>query len=440
MTSAPRLPGGAFSVLREFQKSPLSILQRAAAVGDVVELPLGPIKGFFIQHPDGIKRVLQENHRAYGRYEAAFKLFRQVSGLNVFTSDGDYWLKQRRLLQPAFHRQRLSELFARMTEDVEQRLDASGVQSDQPIEVEALLRSLTLGVAGSSLFSIDLSRDGRAFTEAFRVANEHVTFQFTHPLYPPPWVPTPRNRRFRAAVSTMHGMVDGIIRERKQQERPPADLLSMMLAVRYEDTGAGMTDLQLRDESMAMLLAGHDTTSLSLSWALHLIAQHAPLQERLREEISSAVGAGRIGFEQLPRLALLRRTIDESMRLYPAVYVMVRQAIADDEVMGVRIPKGALVQLSPYTTQRDARFWPEPDRFDVDRWLPEKLESRPRHAYFPFGHGPRQCIGRDFALMEMPLVLACILRRWRIVPTERTPEIQALTSLGTREGMWLRFM
>jgi cytochrome P450 len=445
MNTTKRMPGpsvlGAVDFLRSYRKDPLSFFTRAASTyGDAMKLPFGPFTAYFLNHPDGVRRVLQENHKNYGRFQTINRMFMKVSGLNVFTADGDYWLRQRRLLQPGFHRQRIAGLAQRIVEEVVADLPRweEEARSAQGVEAEAALSRLTLGIAGRTLFSVDIRRDASAFTQGFHQANAHLAYLLAHPLALPEWVPTTRNRRFQQGVRTLRAIVTQLITARRRSGEDPGDLLSMMLEARYEDTGQGLSDEQLRDETMAMLVAGHETTATSLTWCLYLIAQHAPVQERLHEEVDRVLGSRLPTFADLPALSFLRNVVDETLRLYPSAFVLVRECIEDDEVLGYRIPRGALVQICPYTTHRHPTFWPDPERFDPDRWLPENAQGRPRHAYFPFGHGPRQCIGKEFALMEMPLLLACILQRWRLAlhPGHKV-ELRALTSLRMKHGLRL---
>jgi cytochrome P450 len=404
--------------------------------GDFVALRFGPFQGYQISHPELIKHVLQDNFRNYGRFEPSNSKFKLISGLNLFTSDGDYWLRQRRLLQPSFHRQRLAALVDLMMPATQEMLDRWSLLS--VVDMEAEMMQVTLLNVSRALFSLGLGGAAIKFHNAFTTANEYVGYLLTTPVVPPRWLPTRRNRQFKQAMQILDEVVNQIISSRKESTNRPDDMLTMLLDARYEDTGEHLTDKQLRDEVMALLIAGHETTANSLTWALHLLATHPEIQQQVREEIQLVLADRTVTVADIGNLVFTAAVIDETLRLYPTAFTLTRQAHAEDLLGGNSIRAGSVILISTWNTHRHPEFWNNPEQFDPGRFVGEHPE-RPRFAYMPFGGGPRQCIGMHLALMEMRLVLAMILQRYEVSPLEGAPavRIHALTSLRTRQGLHL---
>jgi cytochrome P450 len=273
---------------------------------------------------------------------------------------------------------------------------------------------LTLGVVGKTLFSTDISGEaselGRAMTEAL----EYVTFRTRRPFALPPRVPTPRSRRFHAAMRTFDQIVYGLIADRRRAAAPREDLLSVLLAARDGETGEALSDREIRDEVVTFLTAGHETTAVALSWTWYLLSRHPEAARRVRAELADVLRGQTPTVEHLPRLEYTKRVIEEVMRLYPPAWAVERSAVGDDELGGYPIPAGSAVDLSPYVTHRHPAFWENPEGFDPDRFTPERAAGRPRFAYFPFGGGPRHCIGSEFAMLEAQLVVAMVAQRYRL--------------------------
>jgi len=306
------------------------------------------------------------------------------------------------------------------------------------IEAEAEMMQLTLVNVSRALFSTDMRDRAGEFNRAFGVANEQVSHLLTTPVAAPLWLPTKRNRNFRAAMETLDHIVNDLISFRKQSTNRPDDLLTMLLDVRYEDTGEAMTDKQLRDEVMALLIAGHETTANTLTWALHLLATHPDVQRQVCDQVRSVLDKREATISDIDRLTLVRAVVDETLRLYPTAFMLTRQAREADVIGSVPIRAGAVIFVGTWNVHRHPEFWTNPERFDPQRFIGEQQE-RPRFAYLPFGGGPRQCIGMSFALMEMTLVLSSILQRCQVSSSPGAPpvEIHALTSLRTRHGLHL---
>lgn len=276
---------------------------------------------------------------------------------------------------------------------------------------------LTLRIVGQALFSIDLSDEADTVGQGFSAVRKLLQSYVFRP-FPPLSVPTPRNRRLNAAIRSLDGVVQGIIDERRQHNADSGDLLSMLLLARDEETGEGMNDRQLRDEVMTLLLAGHETTANALTWMWYLLSQHPDVEARLHTELDKVLGGNIPTVDHLPDLKYTRMVIEEALRLYPPVFGFGRKATGEDELGGYYVPANTLIWLSPYVTHRHPDFWQQPEVFDPERFSPESAANRPHYAYFPFGGGPRLCIGSNLAMMEAQLITATIAQRYllRLVP------------------------
>lgn len=428
----PRLPGppwptaaqNTFSFLRKALDFLLEMRER---YGDVVSVPtlVGPFALIF--HPDGVRHVLQENHRNYNKDVPDYHVLSLVLGKGLLTNDGGSWLKQRRLIQPAFHRQRVAAFGTLMTETTlrwTQRWETgSFIETNKPLALTQEMSSLTLNIVAKALFGTDLSAETEGIGRALTTVNHLLAKAFYLP-----WVlslPTPQLRRLHVARSALYTVVEEIIRERRRHHATHGDLLEMLLEARDEETGEGMTDQQVRDEVLTLLLAGHETTANALSWTFYLLAQHPHVEARLLEEYQQVLNGRPAMIEDLPQLPFTRMVVEEAMRLYPPAWGLGRRALGNDEIGGYSIPKGAYVLVFPYVTHRHPAFWERPNTFDPERFSAQMTAGRHRFAYFPFGGGPRLCLGNQFALYEAQLILATILSRYqlRLLPgTVVTPE------------------
>lgn len=409
--------------------------------GDVIRFrSYGKNAWHFLAHPDDIEYVLQSNWRNYAKGFFFSRRLRLLIGDGLFTSEGDLWLRQRRLTQPAFHRQRLGE-WATITTDATEELlrDWQPLQkSGEPFDVTTEMMRLTLQVVGRTLFSTDLGAEAEKIYGALTIALDHISYRMFHPLSPPENIPTPRNRRFQAARQVLDDVSLAMIRERRRQGTDTGDLLSMLLLARDEDTGEGMDDRQLRDEIMTILMAGHETTAVALSWTWWLLSQHPEVWERLQAELGSALSGRTPSIEDVPNLPYTRMIIQEAMRVYPPIWAMTRQAVEDDTIRGYHIAAGSTIIVMQYITHRHPDFWQNPDRFDPENFAPEYSESRPRFAYFPFGGGPRGCLGNSFAMMEAQLILATIAQRHRLQPVPgQKVEPEPSITLRPRNGIMM---
>jgi cytochrome P450 len=309
----------------------------------------------------------------------------------------------------------------------------------QPLDIPLEMTRLTLRVAGLTLFNLDLSNDADLVGHTFSVILPQL-LKYSFLPFPPLWVPTPGNRRLQAGLETLNQVVYDIISQRRRHlteaSMETADLLSMLLAARDEETGEGMNDQQVRDEVMTLLLGGHETTSSTLTWIWYLLSQHPEVEQRLHEEVDRVLGGQLPTVDRLEDLPYTRQVIQETMRLYPAAFFVIRHAIAADEIGGYPVAANSMIFLMAHWVHRHPAFWEEPERFDPDRFTPERSANRPRYAYIPFGGGPRLCIGNSLAMMEAQLVLATVAQRYflRLVPGHPV-EPEVLLTPRPRHGL-----
>ncbi len=423
------LPYGFF---KEFLRDQLGYQLRARErFGDVFRSRIGPALVHFLYHPDHVRRVLYDHQKNYPR-GWPYRLLRSLLGNGLVASEGDHWRRQRRLAQPAFHRQRLSgyaQVMVEATSGMVARWEgAAAAGSGMDVGVEML--RLTLAIAGLTLFGRDPSQEADVVGGAFGVLARYLEQRFNHPFTSlPAWVPTASNRRMKDAARTLNGVVLALIQERRREGRNHGDLLSMLMQARDEETGEAMTEDQLCSEALTFLVAGHETTSTALTWTWFLLGSHPSIRQRVREEVRRVLGDRLPTIEDVPHLTATRMAIEESMRLCPPVWALAREAAQEDEIGGYRIPARSTVIVSPFVTHRHPAFWEQPEIFDPDRFTPERVAQRPKGAYFPFLGGPHQCIGNEFAMLEMCLILAMVLQRFdvELLPDQAIVPKAALT-------------
>ncbi len=430
----------ALALLPRLKRDPLGTARHLASTyGDLVCSRIGAARTYVVFHPNHVEHVLQRNHRNYVK---GFLIGRTkvLVGEGLFSSDGERWRRQRRLIQPAFHHQRLRPLIHIMTEEIGRTLDGWQFRgrSGEPFDLAAEMHRLTLEVVGRALFGTELAADAAGFGAAALQALGFVSERAMSAFPPPLIVPTPRNLRFRRARRALDALVYRIVARRRAAAGNAADLLGLLLAARDEETGEAMSDRQLRDEVFTFVLAGHETTALALTWAWYLLGGHPAVDERLRGEVTTVLRQRTPGPEDLPALAYTRMVLEEAMRLFPPLWAFPRQAIAEDVLGGHRVARRGVIAVVPWLTHRLPAFWPHPERFEPERFAPERTRERPRWAYLPFGGGPRQCIGEDFAMTEAVLALAMTAQRYRVtlVPDRAVvPEVR--TTLRPRSGLWV---
>jgi cytochrome P450 len=411
------------------------MVESARKYGDVVFFKVGNERIYLFNHPDLIRDVLVTNQKNFTK-SRALQRAKLLLGEGLLTSEGEFHLRQRRLAQPAFHRDRVNG-YGRVMAEYSERT-SSRWHHNQQLDMHEEMMKLTLAIVARTLFSADVENEateiGDALTDAFAAFNI-ATLPFSEILEK---LPLPHVRRFEAARDRLDATIYRIIGERRNSARDHGDLLSMLLMAQdTEGDGGTMTNTQLRDEAMTIFLAGHETTANALSWTWYLLSRHPEVERRFHEEIDAL---GRTPQpEDLQKLTYTRMIVAESMRLYPPAWAIGRRAIDDFEAGGFEIPARSMVLMSQYITHRDSRFFPDPERFDPDRWKPEVAALRPKFSYFPFGGGTRVCIGEQFAWMEGVLVLAAIGRSWRASYTSnQPPEVEPRITLRPKGGMTMK--
>ena len=427
-----------FRLMPEMRRDPLRVFaELTEKFGHVVRLK-GLWTSYQLTHPRDIEHVLQNNSQNY-RKGRQYREFRASLGNGLLISDGEFWRRQRRLAQPAFHRQRINAFGGMMTTATEEMLARWQVyaSSGEPFNVVTEMMRLTLRIVGSTIFGTDLSADTEQIARSLDIARAHAIRRMWQPVKLPVTFPTRANRAFLRAIRESEQVIYRMIEARRRGEVATDDLLSLLMRARDEETGEAMSDEQLRAEAVTILTAGHETTALALSWTWYLLAQHPEAEARLHAELDAALEGRRAPtVADLPNLSYTRMVVEEALRLYPPVWIIGRTAIAGDEIGGYRVEADSEIMMCQYVTHRHPEFWDEPDKFDPERFLPERVAARPRYAYFPFGGGPRQCIGNNFALMEAQLVLATVASRYRLrlAPGQRV-EPEASITLHPRHGI-----
>lgn len=421
----------------EMQRDPLGFLLRTQQSGEVVRLRFLFSPAYLISHPESIKYVLQEHARNYNKDLVTYKMFQPMLGQGLLINDGPSWLHQRRLIQPAFHRKRLTTYGTLMIDATAAMLERWQACSERgmPLNMADEMMRLTLRIVGQALFTLDLGQEastiGPAVTTFLELLGDYVYRPF-----PPLSVPTPRNRRLQLAIHALDQVVYRTIAEHRTREPEERDLLSMLLSAQDEETGQRMNDRQVRDEVMTLLLAGHETTANTLAWTWYLLSQSPEIEHRLHAELNEVLGGRVPTVEDLPDLKYTRMVLEEALRLYPPACILSRKAIADDELQGYPIAANSMILISPYATHRHPALWEEPEQFVPERFTPERSAARPPYAYFPFGGGPRVCIGNHFAMMEAQLILSTVAQRYQLRLISGHPvEPQMLVTLRPRYGL-----
>lgn len=392
-----------------------------------------------VSEPAYIEHVFLNADKRYikGRDNRNLKF---LLGNGLLTNDGDFWLKQRRLMQPIFHKQRLQGFVATMAECARKLAD----DWEQNIRVQVTdmhseMMKLTLEIVSRTLMSTTVSGDFKQVSEAVTTVMQGMFGRTQSILRMPYWMPTPRHVKVHQHRKLLDDLISGIINQRRNSNGQFDDLLTMLMEVEDADTAERMTNAQLRDEVITIYLAGHETTANALTFALYLLAQHPEVKARIAEEAATLLNSEEINYDNVSHLQYTMRVIKETMRLYPPAWGILRQVGEDDVIDGWLLKKGDTVVLSPYAVHRLEKYWGEPERFDPNRFLPERMKDKPKYSYFPFGGGQRLCIGNNFALMEMQVVLAILCSRFDFTLSENfCLELEATVTLRPKKGLPLR--
>jgi cytochrome P450 len=400
--------------LPEFAADRLGFLAESSRkYGDVVAIRFLHRKIIVVNHPDLVEEVLVTRNKSYIKH-FALRIAKDTLGEGLLTSEGDFWRRQRRLSQPAFHREKVAGHASAMVELTERML--ASWSDGQRLDVQAAMMRLTLEIVARCLFDADVTGDSAEASEAMETLLRSFTSRVDSLIRLPEFLPTPKNLRLRSAKKRLDGIIYRFIADRRASGMDRGDLLSMLLQATdpVEEGGAGMTDRQLRDEAMTLFMAGHETTANTLAWVWFLLSSHPEVEAKLHDELDEVLPDRPPTFDDLPRLSYTEKVVTETLRLYPTVWLLGREAIEPTEVGGYPVPVGTTVYMSQWVVHRDPRFFDDPLAYRPERWEDGLAKKIPRYAYFPFGGGPRICIGNSFAMMEATLLLASIARRFRV--------------------------
>lgn len=414
-TDSPGRPPGARQIYKALVEDPVSVYRHVGSGGFRVRRRLFARVATAVQ-PHIVRHVLVTRAGRYRKTPIARALLEPLLGRGLLTSEGAFWRRQRRIAAPAFHRKRIAgfaDAMAELAEDM-QRGWQPAAASGAALDMQSEMSRVTMKIIAQAMFSDGLDEEeARRVGDAIRALDRH-RLRFRDFIGVPEWLPRLPDLRVRAAVRVIDRTVNRLIAERRADPRDRGDLLSMFMLAEDEETGERMTDRQLRDEVITMFMAGHETTATALVWTLHALERHPEVEARLHAEVDSVLSDRPPRLADLERLPWTRMTVEETMRLHPTVPMISRQAVEDDEIDGQRVPRGTLVNLNIWLAHRDPEMWPDPERFDPGRFDPANRGGRPKHAYFPFGGGPRVCIGNGFAMMEAHIILASVARHWRL--------------------------
>ena len=431
MRATPPGPKGAPVIgnTQRFARDPFSFMSSCRdAYGDVARLSIGGEPTYMLTNPADVERVLVSDERKYRKPVFGDDDIRELLGNGLLLSEGDFWRRERRRAQPAFDMRRIGGLTGMMTDHTEAMV--GGWADGDEILIDTEMARLTVKIIVDAMFGV--SFDDRTI-ERMQASLEPLGERFEPDILGallPEWVPTQENREYHAAIETLEGILEDVLAERRGTEHDPAadagtdgdrpmDLLSILLRARSEE--AEVDDELLRDELMTMLLAGHDTTALTLTYTWYLLARHPDVEANLHAEFDRVLGGQAPTMADVRELEYTERVLKEAMRLYPPVYLMFREPMTDVRLGGYRIEKGSLCMLPQWAVHRDPQYYDDPLEFDPDRWKPERAAERPNYAYFPFGGGPRHCIGKRFSMLEASLILGTVGQKYRLEPVSEEP-------------------
>jgi len=424
-------------ILPDFFRDPLGTVTSAAyAYGSIIPLPTLPgVRVFLLNHPDTIREVLVERASSFAKLEQFKKIFRVVFGNGLFFSEGAFWRRQRRLMQPAFHHKQIQAYAETMTRHTAEM--QADWQPGQTRQIDADMHALTLRIVLRSIFDAEAGERATQFRQKLTEIGELLTRQtFSIANFLPEWLPLPIFNRKRRLTQDIDAIVYDFIAEKRAAPEGSDDLLSTMMRAVDEETGERMDDRQLRDEVLTLFIAGHETTAHLMTWVWALLAQHPDVEAALHREVDTMLGGRLATIADLPKLPLTEQIVRETLRLCPIAWINFREASEDVVIGGMPVPKGSQIWFIPYTLHHDPRFFEDPERFSPERFAEGWEDRIPKHAYFPFGGGPRVCIGNGFAILEARLILATVASRYRLtLPPDHAVEVSAGALLTVKGGL-----
>ena len=418
MTTINKLPPGPKGLpflgsIRQLQQDRIGFLiNNQHQYGDIVHFKVGPRHMYQLNNPEHVQYVLVKHADQFQKTPSLKRAARDSIGQGLLTSEGELHKRQRRLVQPAFHHNRIAAYADTMVQYTNDRLN--DWETGKQIGMLNEMMHLTMRIVGKTLFDTDVTDEADSIGAAISVGIEATIDRITHPLQLMEQLPTATNRKRKDALKVIDDTINRFIEERQASGEDKGDLLSMLLMAVDEQDGGQMTNKQVKDEAMTLFVAGHETTANALAWTFYLLGQHPEVEQKLADEIQAALEGRLPTLADLPKMPYLEMVVKEAMRLYPPAWTVSREAQADFEVGGYSIPKGSIIMMSMYVVHHDGRYWDQPDTFLPERFAAANEENIPKYAYFPFGGGPRVCIGNQFAMMEAQLVLATILQRYHL--------------------------
>ncbi len=424
---------------KAFFKNPLLFsYERQKEIGDFFYSKMLFKNIFFISNADVVKHVLQTNQKNYAK-SPAYRQLKLALGNGLLSSEGAFWKKQRHLMQPTFYKKNLEELFKKMQAVGEKYCDEIESREESGFNVNKEMMRLTADMVLATLFSSENSHDNDKIYTAMNAAQEYILYRTHNPHLIPFTYINGKHARFKNDLAFFNQNIFDIINERKKLKERPADLLSMLLEAKDADTGEPMSDQQLRDELITIFAAGHETSSNALSWTFYLLLKNPLILSKLREEIDEKFDPKNISFAQIMQLSYTRQVLEESMRMFPPAWAIGRENISADEINGCTIPKKSILFVSVYSLHFNPRYWENPEEFNPDRFSKEASKNRPTLAYIPFGAGPRMCIGNHFAMMEMQLILAMLIKKFDFTFAKGNGpvEMKPLVTLKSKEDILL---
>jgi cytochrome P450 len=425
---------GSFGAIR---KNPLAYLDSVwRTYGDVVQFPVPKPPSYLVNHPDGVRSVLVTNARSYGKSTIQYSALSLVTGEGLLSADTAEWKRQRPMVQPAFHRETLTTIVSHVATAAERIIeDWNALTEGAVVDIDAAIMNAALEVVGHALFGSDLSTDADVLTTATLDALDVVIARARVPITPPAWVPTPGNRKLSSSVAALDRAVHSMLDSRGVRE-VPADMLDLLITAR-DDEGHALTETEIRDQVVTFIVAGHETVASALTWTFALLAENPEVMRLLQAEADAVLGGNAAQFADYQRLPYARAVIDETLRLYPPAWLITRNSLGDDSLGGYEVPEGSLIIMSPWLLHRHPGVWANPDRFDPQRFIDGEID---RSAFIPFGAGPRQCIGRDFAYVEAVLLLSSLVAHFDLeYPAgQQRPPAVPLVTMRPANGLHLR--
>ena len=402
--------------------------------GDLVYFPMAGKPTFLLNDPELIKEVFVTQYRNFTKGSGLIRL-KAILGEGLITSEGDFHQRQRRLAQPAFHKQRISAYGDVMSHHAQKARDRW--QEGQVLDVELEMSRITMAIVGKTLLNADVEDESQEISDAVNAIRERFSIAVFPFMGLVDKLPLPHNLRFNKSKKRLDDIIYRMIGERRASGKDHGDLLSMLLMAQdTEGDHSGMTDLQVRDEAMTIFLAGYETITNTLTWTWYLLSEHPEIEKKLHEELDRVLEGRLPGMEDLMKMPYLNKILTESMRLYPAAWMVARESVEECQIGGYRIPPGSVLFMCPFVTHRHPKYYKDPEKFDPDRWTPQFREALPRLAYYTFGAGPRQCIGEAYAMMEGALLIAAIAQKWKLKMTPNHPvKIQANVTIRPKYGM-----